>query len=126
MVDFDDYKDDKGNTDWTAYHKAKVKIGEECLKCGKLIHLEGIDTPGHPEECRDCKELCTEDGEVTHNDFIRCPACRNQMRIMGGDDYDSYGEGEHEIMCDGCEFEFEITTEVTYTFTSPAILEEED
>ncbi len=126
MANFKDFEDDKGKVDWTAYHKRRKDIGEECFECGRLIHLDGIDAPGHPEKCRDCNDMSVDKEEVTHEDFIRCPACRNQMRIIGGNDFDCYDAGEHEIMCDECEFEFEITTDVTYTFTSPAMLEKKD
>lgn len=65
-------------------------------------------------------------GEVSHGDYIRCPACGSRIVVHDGDSYELLSDGEHEVMCNECEFEFEITTDVTYAFTSPARLEKED
>lgn len=126
MANFEDFRDDKGNVDWAAYRSTRVSIGEECMHCSKLIHLEGIDAPGHPESCRDCKNMIVDQGEVSHGDYIRCPACGNRITVHDGDSYELLSDGEHEVMCNECEFEFAITTDVTYIFTSPARLEDEE
>lgn len=121
MTDFKDFENHEGRVDWHAYRKQKVKIGEECSECGKLIHIEGIDTPGHPEMCQDCNDMVADKGEVTHAALIRCPHCSARMK----ESREWLSEGEHGVICQECEFEFEITTEVTYIFTSPELLEPE-
>lgn len=123
---FKDFKDDKGKVDWNAYHKHKKQIGEACQECEKIIHVGGVDTPGHPEKCRACREMESDQREVCHQELVRCPACHNHMKTHNGDNCEWLSDGEHEVICDECKFEFEIIAEVTSKFTSPAMLKKED
>jgi len=115
----DDFKQPDGNTDWSAYTKAQVASGERCSKCGSYI----LFGSGYPQECSPCKHLQDDKDEVTHDDLVRCPACGRTFDPRG-DDYEVYSEGENDVTCPSCEREFTITTEVSYSFTSPARLEE--
>ncbi len=120
MTKIADYETEDGQTDWTAYDAAKKEAGETCLKCGSFI----LFSKGHPTECRICKDLTEDMDEVTHSDYIRCPHCREQIN-MHDDMWEYYEEGEHNVSCHNCGKDFEISTHVKHTFTSPAIVDKD-
>ncbi len=57
--------------------------------------------------------------DVTHGNLLRCPHCRGTQDVT--EEEGIYEEGEHSIWCDHCEKEYEIGTDVSYTFISPAL-----
>jgi uncharacterized CHY-type Zn-finger protein len=75
--------------------------------------------------CNGCKDLGEDDGEVTHDSFIRCPKCRHSMNASDSEKYDLYREGEHTTSCGVCGYDFTVSTNVSFTFTSPAIGEDD-
>lgn len=116
-------KNPDGSTDWKKYNElqaeelqARKDKGEVCQRkrCNRFI----LWAKGQPQTCDDCKNLDKQD-ELHHPSDVRCPKCGYHWRIGEADDYERYGEGEHEVTCLECEFEFEITTWVSYTFVSP-------
>ena len=119
MIQMDDFRKPDGQVDWAAMREAEIAAGERCYKCGAIIMLEqGVRTL-----CYNCKALL-EDGEVRHGCFVRCPACKDSWGIVDSEDYECYEEGEHKVTCGECDHTFEVTTSVSYTFTSPEIIVE--
>jgi DNA-directed RNA polymerase subunit M/transcription elongation factor TFIIS len=108
-----------GEIDWSSYRAAQKANGEICTKCGGYVSVFG--GVGHPDECASCKSL-GEPEEVTHADIIRCPACGHEMKVSDFDSGELYGDGEHDVTCDECDHEFEVSTSVSYSFQSPARL----
>jgi len=119
MIKMEDHEDEHGKLDWKAYGAAQVANGDICSRCRSYVTALGV---GHPRECYDCQALDKPE-EVTHNDTVRCPDCGYTWGAHGGDDYDHLGDGEHNMMCPDCDHEFEISTSVSWSFTSPARLE---
>lgn len=126
MPNIADFKDASGKVDWTAYHaasnrerQAEIDRGMWCYQCHAYI----IFSNGHRTKCAQCNRL---DGpeEVRHDKFVRCPACVATFEPSDADYYSLYRDGEHTVHCPHCSAEFEITTHVSYTFTSPARISE--
>jgi DNA-directed RNA polymerase subunit RPC12/RpoP len=130
-TNMDDFKKPDGHIDWNAYHEAEVQAGERCMRCRSNIfsfNLFSEDKSRGPRLCGSCKVMDQDEGEITHDDFIRCPHCGHQDRITDWDcDYgrEKYEEGEHEVYCRECDKEFEITTHVSYSYTSPPMKKDE-
>lgn len=120
-----DFRKEDGSYDWAAYTKAKQDNGDECYKCGHFILLGG---KGHPERCHDCQRLDTQTEEIVYNKSgIRCPKCLFIVRDNDIWELDNiYEEGEHDIMCSSCDCTYTISTHVSHTWTSPAVLEDSD
>ena len=122
-----DHLDHKGNIDFTAYHKAQKDIGERCMQCGEYMLLS---VPGNPRSCASCNRLDTVlDREQGHDYRIRCPKCHQSFDVNDHleqcGDYDIYQEhDDYEICCVFCEHIFSIVVNVTYTFYSPAIIDD--
>ena len=116
---FDDFKDSNGKLDWDAYKKYEVSIGSRCNKCGAYILFE----KGFPDHCNQCKKL-DNPGEVNFGNAVRCPSCTKSFDPYDYELYDILEDGEHTIICPDCDYEFEISTHVTFEFDSPALLGE--
>ena len=125
MIHLDNFKLQDGDYDWIAYRNAQKNNGEICTSCGAFIVRLFKDT-GHPDRCESCKAIDTNKEEVTHDSFIRCPACGETMNVMDMECGDLYQDGEHGVCCNSCEQEFEIITNVSYSFKSPARIEKKD
>lgn len=130
MINFTSFKNfekpDGSGVDWKAYSKAQLENGEICTRCRAYCLSLGLNGPsGYPDRCYDCKKMDVEKGEVTHGANVRCPKCSYQWNIISGDNYEYYADGLHDAQCRQCEYEFEITTYVSYSFKSPALLPEE-
>lgn len=106
--------------------QVKIDSGENCSRCGIWIFtLNG--GPGHRRECIACRAISEDRGEVSHTKYIRCPKCGESWNPWEGDDYDVFEEGPSSVTCGECDHEFEVTTTVSYTFTSPErVAEPED
>lgn len=126
MILMERYRTENGGLDWSAYNKAQVDAGEKCCTCGAFI----ASWNGHRQECYDCRAMHIDNTEITHGTRIRCPHCRTQIDINEdgecGHGDDIYREGTHEITCYICHENFEIETQVTFTFTSPAVIDEDE
>lgn len=123
MISITDYTVD-GKTDWKAYDKARKESGEVCYKCGSYI----VFSKRYMTLCDPCFKLrsYSNQGEVTYNTKgIRCPKCRHVMDDPYEIGADIYQEGQHDIMCNSCDHEFEIETHVEFSWTSPAMIEVE-
>lgn len=114
-VQFDDYQRD-GHTDYTAYRKAQVANGERCSLCDSFIAMPS----GKVSVCYHCKDIGDEE-ELTHHKFIRCPKCKGTFDPYENETYDVLEDGEHDLICPSCDHEFTITTQVSYSFVSPAV-----
>jgi DNA-directed RNA polymerase subunit RPC12/RpoP len=115
----DDFKRPDGNTDWASYEKAQIQNGETCSECKSCL----IFPTGQPRICGSCKAMKEDKGEVSHDDDIRCPACRTTWDPRDTEDYDVLEDGEHDIRCPECDHEFTVSTSVSFTFTSPELIE---
>ena len=112
---------DTGKTDWTAYRAACLEGGQTCTQCGALIYPR----TGHRCVCSDCKNL-EKPEEANHDSRLRCPACGESWNPAECDDpTTAYADGEHDVTCPECSHEFEITTHVSYSYTSPARIQQE-
>lgn len=120
MVNLDNYKKEDGRYDWNAYHRAQVNAGERCTACRQII----IFGNGYPSKCNDCERIQEDADEVSHDSRIRCPKCRHTSPI--DDRYELYSEGEHDVSCDECGHDFQISTYVSHSFRSPALLPEQE
>jgi hypothetical protein len=118
LVDHRDFTKD-GKTDWNAYHEAKINNGEVCFHCGAPIVL----SKGSRTLCSDCQYLHKPD-ELSHANLVRCPQCSKTFNPGDSDRHRLYEDGEHQICCDECDHEFEITTHVSHTFVSPPLLKQ--
>ena len=124
MISFEDHRGPNGNIDWAAYRKARVKAGEECWKCGTGIFF--MDRTLGPCLCVSCKQLQSSQEACSHERLIRCPRCGT---VSPTDDCDMpdriFEDGEHAVLCAHCDHEFEVTTEVSFRFTSPPMEQKE-
>jgi len=117
MTTFRDFEDAEGRVDWTAYKKAQEDNGERCITCGSFIIFDkGVRT-----ECRSCKNMDEDDGEIDHDSIIRCPKCRETVTVADTDMWELYSEDDHDVSCPECDHEFKVVTSVSYSFCSPEI-----
>lgn len=117
MINMDDYRREDGHIDWTAYKEAQVNAGDRCSDCGAYIMF----AKGYPDKCCDCKLMEKDEEEVTHNELIRCPYCKNKMNAWDCE-FDRLEDGSDEtVYCSECDSEFEVGISITYTFKSPEI-----
>ena len=126
MTFINDHKKEDGTTDWNAYNAAQVACGDICQTCGKYILNIRIFGPARdpaPQDCTDCRSMNTDDGEVTHDKYLRCPKCKNKWDPFECEDYHVAGDGEHDVYCVECDHTFEVVTHVSHSFESPAIIE---
>lgn len=121
MISFDDHRLKNGHIDWRSYTAAQVAAGEKCSTC--LEHIILNRTPG-PTDCVNCRGL-VKDEELTHNHFIRCPDCGEHWNPFKQEDYHVHEDGEHNVSCCNCNYGFEVSTMVTFTFTSPKRLKKD-
>lgn len=110
----------EGNIDWVEHHRQQVATGRICSCCASII-LRSTDTP---QRCFACEQAELNDTEIDHESYVRCPACNEHIRPE--DDHDMYNEGENAVCCERCDYEFDVTTSISYTFTSPPRLSEEE
>ena len=109
----------KDYTDFKAYHNAQVANGEMCSQCGAFL----FKNKGRPTLCGDCYCMENNTEEVDHSEKVRCPNCGNQMEAS--DEPHLCEDGEHDVWCDECDFEYRVITSISYSFESPARLEKE-
>jgi hypothetical protein len=105
MIRIADHIGPDGRVDWDAYRAAQRANGDRCFVCGAMI----LFGPGHLDRCNACKALDEDRDEVT----VR-------------EEYDLFQDGTHELACDECGHEFEVTTDVSYSFRSPELLPDAD
>ena len=124
MVSIADFKLPDGRMDWPRYNaarrveiQAEVDAGKWCSRCGHYL----LFAKGHPDKCHSCKSL-DGPGEVSHHKYIRCPKCFRSFDPSDADYYSLYREGDHQVTCGDCSHQFDVSTRISYTFTSPAKL----
>jgi hypothetical protein len=119
LVKMDDFRKPDGNLDWTAYSKAEVANGERCDSCRSML----LHPTGRPRTCGSCRDLAEDDGEVSHDERVRCPACKHTWNPRDNEEYDLLEDGEHSTTCGECGHDFEVSTSISWTFQSPALVE---
>jgi len=119
MIMIADYTDADGHVDWKALERARRQAGEVCYACNAMI----LPGKGVKSLCFDCTELNTEEGEVRHSTRIRCPHCATitdeHHLVHSCEYYELREDGDHTIDCPECGKSFIVTTDISYTFTSP-------
>lgn len=115
MIDMEQFRVD-GRIDWERYRKAQMAAGERCERCGKLIVFGRIPY----DLCDECRHI-QEPGQLRHSSQIRCPVCRHHWSVGDHEDADLFQDGDHGVSCEACGVEFEVSTRVSFTFTSPAL-----
>jgi len=119
----EDYRGTDGNIDWSLYYKAQKDAGETCYECGQyIVNVLKRDFIPHRQKCKNCESMESDPREISHHSFIRCPKCKATMIVSDLESYRLYNDGEHEIMCQECEHEFEIRTDIEYSFNSPELI----
>lgn len=111
-----------GETDWQGYRKAQLDSGERCRLCDDIIVF---GPRGAPRLCVSCQDLA-EPEEMYHEKFIRCPKCGHHWEPYSCEEPELFGDGEHEVSCSQCGHEFEVSTEVSFCFYSPAMEKSDD
>jgi hypothetical protein len=96
----------------------KKQRGESCSLCGNWI---GADAPGYPRRCFECERLIKNRGAVSHERYVRCPACGSSWTAGESVGENVFEDGCHRVECQSCRIEFEVGTTVSYRFTSPAL-----
>lgn len=120
MISFNDFENpETKRINWGAYNKACEDAGERCTHCGAMI----FPATGHRSRCSDCDSL-DQPEEVEHGSHIRCPACGDSWQPHDREDYSVLSDGENSVRCSECAHEFTVKTVVSYTFTSPARIQE--
>ena len=122
MISILDYKTSDGKVDWNEYRTAKIGAGERCYQCGASIQFGS----GFRSLCSACQLLVSNDGGVSHEQYIRCPKCSKTWDPYQHENYDLLEDGPHDVTCPRCDHEFEVETDVTYSFTSPGMIQEND
>jgi hypothetical protein len=129
MVSISDYKDASGKIDWDSYRAAErverqadIDRGRYCYRCKAYIIFGG---KGYKQLCYDCEQFDSNTDDITNPNFVRCPKCRHRMSIEDNELYDLYQDGEHQVTCSHCTHDFEVSTSVSYSFRSPALLDED-
>jgi len=128
MPSLEGCKNPDGSMNWEKYDELRKKEREEDRAKGKICRLCGqfiIFERGYPDTCQDCKNL-DKDREIQHPNSVRCPKCGHHWRVGDDDDYELYNEGTHDVTCVSCDHEFEVETHVSYSFTSPERVKEEE
>ena len=120
MISIDDFRKEDGRTDWTAFYRARKEAGEICRQCSSCI----IFSSG-PGLCNECRHMRDSTIEVEHSRYVRCPKCQDKFSARESEMYELYEEGGHEILCQECDHEFEVVTNVSYSFRSPELAKEE-
>jgi len=116
-VKMEDFREKDGNLNHKAYRAAMIANGEYCQNCDRyLVFPKGVKTT-----CPECREIATSNEEVTSDRVIRCPRCRRTWEPPDQEDYEVMQDGEHPVSCSECGEDFDVSTSVSFTFTSPAM-----
>lgn len=125
MVRMEDYRGTDGHIDWTALRKAEIAAGEKCPRCG--TYMSNLwEVRNYEHLCSQCSSLDDNKEEISHDSIIRCPNCKESWDVGEGEDYQCYEDGEHDVCCSSCGHDFIVSTSVSYSFTSPALVEQEN
>ena len=92
---------------------------EKCIDCRGLIITPGPSPDGR---CFDCREAHDDDEAICLNKNVRCPACRNYFDPHASEYYTLLEYGDHDVICPECDYEFEIETNIEWSFDSPAMI----
>jgi len=120
FVNMDDHRKD-GQLNWDSYRKAQIENGEYCYKCNTHMIFGGN---GYRKCCNSCNDLYKK-SSIDHKKFIRCPACNHTFPVFESGYYELMTEGEHEVSCEECGYDFMVETTIQYNFRSPDLIEEE-
>lgn len=115
MARMERYQDEDGSVDWDRLHAAENADGSRCYKCGDYL----VIAVGHRRRCRDCENMATSKDAVGHDKNIRCPRCKVETDPYEFEMYELFQDGDHDVTCQECNYTFEISTIVRYSFTSP-------
>lgn len=111
---FGDFRDENGDVDWKLYDEYRVSVGLRCKTCNDLMW----EISGYPRDCGECRSLKEEDAGLSHSSMIKCPHCKSIMDVYENDYHELFEDGTHSIYCMNCDEEFQIRTDVSFTFNS--------
>lgn len=120
-----DFPKEDGGHDWAAYDKHQINAGEKCSECGAHIlnlNIFGKEKVSGPQRCYDCKQF-EKPEECSSETFIRCPECGYKIDVFAREYYEILSDNSHDVSCIDCDHEFEVQTSVSYTFTSPEMIQ---
>lgn len=128
MIDFEACKKSDGTMDYQKYNEIRKQENEERKANGELCNMPDCNrfilwSKGYPQTCPECKSLDNPE-ELNHPSNVRCPKCGYHWSVFDSEDYDSLADGGHEVSCQDCGHEFEITTSISYDFKSPERMKE--
>jgi len=115
-ISYDDFRRKDGSIDWHALRSAEIGNGDICYVCGRFADIFG--GKGYRQKCNECTQM-DGSGELDHEKYLRCPRCGYHWDPYEAEDYKVFEEDSHEVWCEKCDFKFEVSTMVTYCFTSP-------
>jgi uncharacterized C2H2 Zn-finger protein len=120
-INDEDFSGPDGKINHSAANKARITNGETCQKCGGYVTCL---PSGTLTLCYSCRQLADDPGEVTHDAFIRCPKCGHEEDTSQLDSDSGYifEAGETDWACSECGHVFTVSTDVSYSFTSPEML----
>lgn len=121
MASINDHLRPDGSVDWKALEAADISDGKRCRECKAYI----VFSSGGPQLCGNCTEMLS-GKEATHHDLVRCPKCGTTWRPADNENYDLFEDGTHDVCCQHCDHDFEVRTRVSYAFTSPERIKEEE
>lgn len=121
MISIAAFTDATGKIDWEALRRAEIEAGESCYQCRGMI----FPPKGRSSLCNPCRLMREEEGEVDHGSRLRCPKCGHLWKVER-EEGDIHSEGSHEVCCPECDHEFEVVTEVSFSWRSPGLIERKD
>lgn len=74
---------------------------------------------------KETADSCELSDEYYCTEGVVCPKCRNYMSIDENDLWHLFNEDTHEVNCTKCDFDFEVSSSVRWSFSIQKIEEEE-
>ncbi len=114
MVDIKDFINKDGGTNWNKYREAQKDAGIICHMCESCILSPH---KGFKRLCNSCDSLFNNNEKVSSSKMVRCPRC-GYIELV--EHFGIHEEGDQNVDCSCCEFEYKVLVIVTYCFESPA------
>lgn len=117
MTSITDFVDENQRVNVGKYRQALRDAGEACNSCNGFISHPN----GSPTVCYNCRTLSSRE-QMANDQCVRCPNCGHEFNVWQHTDYYLlWDSGTHPVECTECNTQFDIQTQITYTFVSPAM-----